>query len=44
VAGRGNSSEFVLTNETEILFNGKSSKYGAIPRHASIVLMEVAED
>lgn len=44
VAEREASSEFVLTNETEILLNGKPCKYEAIPRHASIVLMEVAED
>jgi hypothetical protein len=44
VAGRGTGSEFVLTNETEILLNGKPCKYEAIPRYASIVLMEVAED
>jgi hypothetical protein len=44
VAGQGPGSEFVLTNETEILLNGKPCKYEAVPKHASIVRMEVAED
>jgi hypothetical protein len=44
VAERGANSEFVLTSETEILLNGKPCRYEAVPKNASIVLMEVAED
>jgi hypothetical protein len=42
--GRGAGSEFVLTEQTEILLNGKPCKYAEVPAHASIVRMEVAAD
>ena len=37
-------SEFVVTERTEILLNGKPCKYEEVPGHASIVKMEVAAD
>jgi hypothetical protein len=40
----GAKAEFVLTNQTEVLLNGKPCKYEQVPGGASIILMEVAED
>jgi hypothetical protein len=37
-------SEFVLTRGTEVLLNGQPCKYQDVPRHATIVRMEVAAD
>ena len=42
--GRETESEFVVTDRTEILLNGKPCKYEEVPGHASIVKMEVAAD
>ena len=43
-AAPGTKSEFVLTDQTEILLNGKPCKYEEIPGHARIERMEVAAD
>jgi len=43
-AGRGNPSEFVLTEQTEILLNGKPCRYEEVPEGAMILRMEVAPD
>jgi hypothetical protein len=43
-AGGGTKSEFVLTDRTEVLLNGKPCKYAEVPAHASIEHMEVAAD
>jgi len=43
-AGRGTKLEFLMTDGTEVLLNGKPCKYEKVPAHASIVRMEVAED
>jgi hypothetical protein len=42
--GPGVLGEFVLTDRTEILLNGKPCRYEEVPEHASIVKMEVAAD
>ena len=42
--GQEMPSEFVVTDRTEILLNGKPCKYEEVPGHASIVKMEVAAD
>jgi hypothetical protein len=36
--------EFVLTEETEVLLNGKPCKYAEVPSYATIVHMELAAD
>jgi hypothetical protein len=41
---RETESEFMVTERTEILLNGKPCKYEEVPEHASIVKMEVAAD
>ena len=43
-AAAPSNSEYVLTEETEILLNGKTCKYENVPSHASIQRMEVAAD
>jgi hypothetical protein len=43
-AERGISTEYLLTEQTEVLLNGKPCKYEKVPAHASIVHMEVAAD
>jgi hypothetical protein len=43
-AGQVSLGEFVVTERTEILLNGKPCRYEEIPGHASIVRMEVAAD
>ena len=40
----GGRSRFVVTEQTEILLNGQPCKYADIPRHATILKMEVAAD
>ncbi len=40
----GSRSRFVVTEQTEILLNGQPCKYADIPRHATILKMEVAAD
>jgi len=35
-------SEYVVTERTEILLDGKACKYAEVPAHASITRMEVA--
>jgi hypothetical protein len=36
--------EFVVTDQTEVLLDGKLCRYEEVPAHASIVRMEVAAD
>jgi hypothetical protein len=43
-AGREGPTEFVVTERTEVLLNGKPCKYQDVPGHARIVWMEVAAD
>jgi hypothetical protein len=43
-AGRDSPSEFVVTDRTEVLLNGKPCRYADVPGHATIVRMEVAAD
>jgi hypothetical protein len=43
-AGPEARSEFVMTDQTEVLLNGKPCKYAEVPGHASIVRMELAAD
>jgi hypothetical protein len=43
-AGRVTNSEFVLTDQTEVLLNGKPCRYEKVPGDASIVQMELAAD
>jgi hypothetical protein len=43
-AGRVAGAEFVVTNQTEVLLNGKPCRYEEVPGHASILRMEVAAD
>jgi len=38
------SSEFVVTDQTEVLLDGKLCRYEEVPAHATIVRMEVASD
>jgi hypothetical protein len=42
--GAETQSEFIVTEGTEILLNGKPCKYADVPASASIVRMEVAAD
>src|SRR5256885_1757247 len=37
-------SEYVLTDGTEVLLDGKACKYEQIPEHADIVHLELAAD
>jgi hypothetical protein len=37
-------NDFFVTEETEVLLNGKPCSYAQIPAHASIVFMEVGAD
>jgi hypothetical protein len=37
-------AEFAVTNQTEVLLNGKPCKYAQVPTRASIVYMELAAD
>jgi hypothetical protein len=37
-------SEFVMTEQTEVLLNGKPCKYAEVPGHARIVRMELGAD
>jgi hypothetical protein len=41
---RGVGSDFVVTERTEVLLNGKPCKYADVPGHATIVRMELAAD
>ena len=43
-ATRAARPEYVLTNETEILLDGKPCRYEAVPANASIIRMEVGAD
>jgi hypothetical protein len=43
-ASRGITPEFVLTEQTEVLLNGKPCKYEDVPAGASIVHLEVGID
>jgi hypothetical protein len=40
----GTGSEFVVTDRTEILLNGRPCKYAEVPGDATIIHMEVAAD
>jgi hypothetical protein len=42
--GPKTTPEFVVTDQTEILLDGKPCRYEAVPAHAVIVRMEVSED
>jgi hypothetical protein len=42
--GLETESEFIVTNRTEVLLNGKPCRYEEVPEHAGIVRMEVAAD
>ncbi|HEY7312341.1 MAG TPA: hypothetical protein VH643_23455 [Gemmataceae bacterium] len=42
--GRETDPEFLVTDRTEILLDGKPCKYEEVPGHARIVKMEVAAD
>jgi hypothetical protein len=42
--GRRSNSEYLVTERTEILLNGRACKYAEVPAHASITRMEVAAD
>jgi hypothetical protein len=42
--GESTVTEFVVTEQTEILLDGKPCKYQDVARDARIVRMEVAED
>jgi hypothetical protein len=37
-------SDFVVTERTKVLLDGKACKYADVPSHASITRMEVAAD
>ena len=41
---RHSSPEYLVTDRTEILLDGKTCKYAEIPAHATITRMEVAAD
>src|SRR5262249_25724548 len=41
---RRSHSEYLVTERTEILLDGKACKYEQVPAHASITRMEVAAD
>jgi hypothetical protein len=41
---RGTTPEFVLTEQTEILLNGKPCRFEEVPANASIVQLELAID
>ena len=41
---RETNSEFILTDRTEVLLNGKPCRYADIPGDARIVVLEVAAD
>lgn len=43
-AGWETKSEYVVTERTEVLLNGKPCKYEAVPSHASIVRIQLAVD
>jgi hypothetical protein len=43
-AGQGASSEYTMTERTEVLLNGKTCRYEAVPASAVIERMEVAPD
>jgi hypothetical protein len=43
-AARATNSQFVVTDRTEILLNGKPCRYEEVPDNARIVRMEVAPD
>jgi hypothetical protein len=42
--GKENAPEFVVTRQTKVFLNGEPCKYEDIPKHASIVQMEVAAE
>jgi hypothetical protein len=41
---RGQPDEFQITDQTEVLLNGRPCRYEAVPASASIILMEVASE
>jgi hypothetical protein len=42
--GRRSRLEYIVTERTEILLDGKACKYADVPAHARITRMEVAPD
>jgi hypothetical protein len=42
--GRGTASEFLVTEQTEVLLDGKACRYRDVPSRATILRMEVAPD
>jgi hypothetical protein len=43
-AAQGARPEYLLTNETEILLDGKPCRYEAVPANARIIHMELGAD
>ncbi len=43
-AGHGAASEFMVTEQTEVLLDGKACRYQDVPQQATILRMEVAPD
>jgi hypothetical protein len=44
VATRAQSSDYVVTEETEVLLNGKPCRYNEVPNSATILRMELGPD
>ena len=44
VAGPATASEFVVTEQTEVLLDGKACRYADVPARATVLRMEVAPD
>jgi hypothetical protein len=44
VAARAQASDYIVTEETEVLLNGKPCRYKDVPANATIVRMELAWD
>jgi len=43
-SAREDSTDFAVTDETEVLLNGKACQYKDVPNHATILRMEVGLD
>jgi hypothetical protein len=43
-AGQAGEPEYVLTDETQVLLDGKPCRFADVPERASILRMEVAPD
>jgi hypothetical protein len=44
VAARSQGSDYVVTEETEVLLNGKPCRYNEVPDNATILRMELGPD